>query len=1288
MQEVSWLQDIYIFVKNNLLSLAGTGLTTPDTCESLVTRLVHLLCQQEHNAKRRATSETNRSPSKLPTSLRPISLVKLHSFCRTPHEEVPPAFLLGWLSDSPLHSRSSDNVIPRDRHSTLQNGNLFLCDATAQLHCEFQTFSLCLLGHLLLLCSFSFIPYAWPWHGLEPRGCPKGYLEVHAEPHVLSTAVRPTTSLQTDPIISVLHSDMAALLLSVSSPFRKARIALRGEISALSPVFCVHRRCFFFIRLSSTTSPTSVICVVKDPDKLVWHNCLRHFEDVIITNVYTSSLKPVQKQLFVASSDSQLKLAHEACIRPLALKDALKICGLTGRDFQVMAQVTNGRGVEMRRAGTFEGEDEMVENDAQSRVCSYQGQITAVLYAMAGLYELDNKVGLCLAYQPCLGLGKGLRLGAVVQIHDAHLLKQQWCRQLPPALLMCCARSLIRVLRWSTVAEPLQPFPFSHSPIMHVLYRAALPPEAFFHLVSAAHSFLNRFCPNMLCEKSLIAGDEPHLLERLFLGPRSAPDLKTPMLSPGSQRDIYREVLDEPHCCITDRTATPFEDWQLPALAEIPGLVEQTTQKSIAVDENEEFVSEGQAWNVDVEGKPRVKQKWTYCALLPTDFHPRLVLLAVLGYDELMASLALQDQTGCLPCQVVQTDGVPLLQPELLDCLLRIDHFSIMLEIFSREYHVNKTRVYVTFSMEHAAVIYRPHASCLAKTLKPTLPKVRTTSPSLKNYDSKPDPAAIWQRDKTENPAGTSKLVRSSFQGPPQKPDVQRCHELHQPSCSTAIAQRFTIICKEKLTHRLEVNRESADRARPVKTPAFSAQARFLKPAQRLYTGREKTHFPEHSQNYFTEQVQLQFVGRSVCWFPFLHPTVSYNLIVNDSLELEQGLAVGQHTGLLRAAECPCTLIVQPHWIFESMPAMKNKSYAEICAADHRKTNTSAGDGMMSILGLRELNFSFRLVSFPAVIFKRLTYPNDDCFEVRTPVITPLGQEEPWPPDNLSLRLDLCDPGDPNVSISLYFDPGTPRPLGLLPGSKILLHNVERTISKRQNVYCKFINTSVLTVISFPPPQKRITTDETPFTWLYLKDVRGSVQVMQQAVCGITCIRRLTLRWTCIWCGKLFTKGHCAARQEGFCSSDCGRFGAGASVVVDDGTAECLALLEAQQVAVLLGLTAAEWKVLMDEVWMRGELQYSYNQQLHDPVADPLWNVVAALCCKASSFRRFTLSFCLKNQVNHQDISEKTFQLGEVRYATQFLSSPILFVKNITPSDWKALVSHWQHLHEAEQSSH
>lgn len=45
-----------------------------------------------------------------------------------------------------------------------------------------------------------------------------------------------------------------------------------------------------------------------------------------------------------------------------------------------------------------------------------QGLITKVLHAEAGLYEIDGKVGLCLAYQPLQECGGGLRPGAEIQV--------------------------------------------------------------------------------------------------------------------------------------------------------------------------------------------------------------------------------------------------------------------------------------------------------------------------------------------------------------------------------------------------------------------------------------------------------------------------------------------------------------------------------------------------------------------------------------------------------------------------------------------------------------------------------------------------------------------------------------------------------------------------------------------------------------------------------------------------------------------------------------------------------
>ncbi len=51
-------------------------------------------------------------------------------------------------------------------------------------------------------------------------------------------------------------------------------------------------------------------------------------------------------------------------------------------------------------------------------VFDWQGTLTKILNAEAGLYEIDGQVGLCLAYQPAQKWGGGLRPGAEIQVSD------------------------------------------------------------------------------------------------------------------------------------------------------------------------------------------------------------------------------------------------------------------------------------------------------------------------------------------------------------------------------------------------------------------------------------------------------------------------------------------------------------------------------------------------------------------------------------------------------------------------------------------------------------------------------------------------------------------------------------------------------------------------------------------------------------------------------------------------------------------------------------------------------
>ncbi|XP_034079034.1 CST complex subunit CTC1 isoform X2 [Gymnodraco acuticeps] len=82
----------------------------------------------------------------------------------------------------------------------------------------------------------------------------------------------------------------------------------------------------------------------------------------------------------------------------------------------------------------------------KSRVISYQGTVTEVVSEGAGLYVMDRRVGLCLAYQPALR--RKLRIGDTLELHHVHFLYRP-CPDFLPSMLCTCLRSSVRVTSFS-----------------------------------------------------------------------------------------------------------------------------------------------------------------------------------------------------------------------------------------------------------------------------------------------------------------------------------------------------------------------------------------------------------------------------------------------------------------------------------------------------------------------------------------------------------------------------------------------------------------------------------------------------------------------------------------------------------------------------------------------------------------------------------------------------------------------------------------------------------------------
>ncbi|KAJ3178026.1 CST complex subunit ctc1 [Geranomyces variabilis] len=116
-----------------------------------------------------------------------------------------------------------------------------------------------------------------------------------------------------------------------------------------------------------------------------------------------------------------------------------------------------------------------------SFIISYSGRITAILDIQAGIYELDSRNWLYLTFHYLHGLGRGLRVGAKLDLHNVHLLSNvvvprpqhdEATAQLGSAakprqlVLVACAYSAVRVKA------------FAPEPPLHMLCTAAVRKQA------------------------------------------------------------------------------------------------------------------------------------------------------------------------------------------------------------------------------------------------------------------------------------------------------------------------------------------------------------------------------------------------------------------------------------------------------------------------------------------------------------------------------------------------------------------------------------------------------------------------------------------------------------------------------------------------------------------------------------------------------------------------------------------------------------------------------------------
>uniref|UniRef100_A0A3Q3DW01 CST complex subunit CTC1 n=1 Tax=Hippocampus comes TaxID=109280 RepID=A0A3Q3DW01_HIPCM len=283
------------------------------------------------------------------------------------------------------------------------------------------------------------------------------------------------------------------------------------QVASVCPLLEISGTSFFFLTLSDEMHTLPVLV------KLWWAQCVSLGESVCVTALRVCVLRPWgEKNILCATDNSEIHKTHDRR-RPPA-ED-------TPPDPPPLPPTSEPRRCEGEPDGRIK----------ESQVINYQGTVTEVVSAGAGLYVMDRKRGLCLAYQPELKR-KLIHVAVPIQLHHVHFLYQP-CPDFPPPSMLCtCLRSTVTVTKFSAVLASDSNRNCPDDGVLQRLLVERNPDVSRYlwtcHLCSQLqHSLLPSTSPQCTCLLSW------KLMEVAFgQGQRR-------------RRDIYAEMLDKPHTC-------------------------------------------------------------------------------------------------------------------------------------------------------------------------------------------------------------------------------------------------------------------------------------------------------------------------------------------------------------------------------------------------------------------------------------------------------------------------------------------------------------------------------------------------------------------------------------------------------------------------------------------------------------------------------------------------------------------------------------------------------------------
>ncbi|XP_048471746.1 CST complex subunit CTC1 isoform X3 [Rhincodon typus] len=750
--DVQWLQNLYRFTEENILPVAvGCEIT----CKELSSCLFQCLCRICHNHSNTCGYQ-GKDGLILPLSYRFISIEELRSQQKTPccsqltwstsqfkqwttHKgnllisqkalSRTNLLLCGLLTDK------TSIILSSSESQEQQNGGiLYLQDKSGFIPCEIIKLDARWLGHLVMLPSWSYIPLTdavWRLGGTEA-----GYIEVIEAPFLVFPKLL-VGSLLVPNALNVLLPDSAIHLLDKGFYCHKVKMNIAGELGRLSSLISIRGKTFFSFFLNSFETDASLPVLVKVPAKLIWHRCLEVSKQYVITKVFITNLQGTSYKVFVVSLSSDFYIYVEGSVKKQTLAEFMSVLHMKQTSKSELTSLVckeeslqNRSSIDWSTQNTIE---EMFES-RQSRICSYHGMISKVLNIAAGLYELDGKFGLCVAYQQVVNYGRGLRPGAQVKIHDAHV-HQKASDHFPHIILCCCLRSTLVITEFSGLSTEFQPFSSSGNVYISLLFKYNLDLPNYLWVVHIIETFTQRFCPQFLTKQHILMCD----IDSGIIGMFFNSVLKYTRWNK-SVRNIHQEILAESHHCPLKEITQPSYPCQNISLSELLSLAEERAWQSLHLP--------SLLPHADIKyllaQQLNSKLAWSFAVLKPEDFQPQMILHGVFQANSRTGHLQLLDTSGTLDCVVQnlnEVNQIAFSDTSYLDCLVQLRKYQLVIErfihsefpsfkqlddlAFIKEKH---TRIYVQFCAADLQVLKRRAASTRPKLLSPALSSTLSTS--------------------------------------------------------------------------------------------------------------------------------------------------------------------------------------------------------------------------------------------------------------------------------------------------------------------------------------------------------------------------------------------------------------------------------------------------------------------------------------------------------------------------------------------------------------------------------